>query len=220
MAVSGDLTAPGEAARLVQAAIDAFSRVDIVFANAGIYLAGPVAEGDPEAWSQLVDTNVTAVFRLVHAALGPMKAQHSGDVVVTSSISGHQAIQWEPVYSASKHAVQAFVHGVRRQVAGYGVRVASLAPGRVVNELWGINSEAEIEAEVAAGHGSSVGGRSRGARVHGHPAPARYRSRPRHVAALPGYMNAGQKTGRINPRYERKRTSCVQLSAMGRAIID
>jgi ribitol 2-dehydrogenase len=153
VAVSGDLTAPGEAARLVQAAIDAFSRVDIVFANAGIYLAGPVAEGDPEAWSQLVDTNVTAVFRLVHAALGPMKAQHSGDVVVTSSISGHQAIQWEPVYSASKHAVQAFVHGVRRQVAGYGVRVASLAPGRVVNELWGISSEAEIEAEVAAGTG-------------------------------------------------------------------
>jgi ribitol 2-dehydrogenase len=57
------------------------------------------------------------------------------------------------VYSASKHAVQAFVHGLRRQVAGYGVRVASLAPGRVVNELWGIRSEGEIEAEVAAGTG-------------------------------------------------------------------
>ncbi len=151
--VSGDLTAPGEAGRLVQAAIEAFSRVDILFANAGIDVAGPVAEGDPEAWSQLVDTNVTAVFRLVHAALGPMKAQQSGDVVVTSSISGHQAIHWEPVYSASKHAVQAFVHGLRRQVAGYGVRVASLAPGRVVNELWGICSEGEIEAEVAAGTG-------------------------------------------------------------------
>jgi ribitol 2-dehydrogenase len=153
IAVSGDLTAPGEATRLVEAAIGAFSRVDVLFANAGIYLAGPVAEGDPEAWSQLVDTNVTAVFRLVHAALGPMTAQGSGDVIVTSSISGHQAIPWEPVYSASKHAVQAFVHGVRRQVAQYGVRVASLAPGRVVNELWGIGSEAEIQREVAAGTG-------------------------------------------------------------------
>jgi ribitol 2-dehydrogenase len=152
-AVTGDLTAPGEAARLVQAAVEAFSRVDILFANAGVYLAGPVAEGDPEAWSQLLDTNVSAVFRLVHAALEPMIAQRSGDVIVTSSISGHQAIPWEPVYSASKHAVQAFVHGVRRQVAKYGVRVASLAPGRVVNELWGIASEAEIEAEVAAGTG-------------------------------------------------------------------
>lgn len=57
------------------------------------------------------------------------------------------------MYSASKHAVQAFVHGLRRQVAGYGVRVASLAPGRVVNELWGISSQAEVDAEVAAGTG-------------------------------------------------------------------
>jgi len=153
IAVSGDLTAPGEATRLVNAAIDAFAGVDVLFANAGTYLSGPVAEGDPEAWSRLVDTNVSAVFRLVHAALGPMKAQGSGDVVVTSSISGHQAIAWEPVYSASKHAVQAFVHGVRRQVAQYGVRVSSLAPGRVVNELWGISSEAEIQREVAAGTG-------------------------------------------------------------------
>lgn len=151
--VSGDLTAPGETAHLVQSAIDAFSRVDILFANAGTYLAGAVADGDPAAWSRLVDTNVTAVFGLVHAALGPMMAQGSGDVVVTSSISGHQAIPWEPVYSASKHAVQAFVHGLRRQVAEYGVRVASLAPGRVVNELWGISSGTEIEAEVAAGTG-------------------------------------------------------------------
>jgi ribitol 2-dehydrogenase len=152
-AVSGDLTAPGEAARLVETATERFSRVDILLANAGIYLAGPVTEGDPDAWSYLVDTNVTAVFRLVHAALAPMMDQRSGDIVVTSSISGHQAISWEPVYSASKHAVQAFVHGVRRQVAQYGVRVASLAPGRVVNELWGIHSAQEIEAEVASGMG-------------------------------------------------------------------
>jgi ribitol 2-dehydrogenase len=152
-AISGDLTAAGEASRLVSVAIERFSRVDVLCANAGIYLAGPVAQGDPEAWAQLVDTNVTSVFRLVHAVLEPMMAQRSGDVIVTSSISGHQAIPWEPVYSASKHAVQAFVHGVRRQVAEYGVRVASLAPGRVVNELWGVSSEAQIEAEVAAGTG-------------------------------------------------------------------
>ncbi len=151
--VAGDLTEPGEPGRLVEAALEAFAKIDILFANAGTYIAGPVAEGDPDAWAQLLDTNVTAVFRLVHAALRPMMAQGSGDVVVTSSISGHQAIHWEPVYSASKHAVQAFVHGVRRQVSQYGVRVASLAPGRVVNELWGIEKESEIEAEVAAGTG-------------------------------------------------------------------
>jgi ribitol 2-dehydrogenase len=81
-----------------------------------------------------------------------MIAQRSGDIVITSSVSGHQAIPWEPVYSASKHAVQAFVHGLRRQVCEYGVRVGSLAPGRVLNELWGIGAD-DIESEVAAGAG-------------------------------------------------------------------
>lgn len=150
VAVSGDLTEPEEAGRVVAAALESFSRVDILFANAGIYISGSVAEGEPAEWAHLVETNVTAVFRLVHAALGPMLAQGTGDVVVTSSISGYQAIHWEPVYSASKHAVQAFVHGLRRQVAGRGIRVSSLSPGRVANELWGIHDPAQIDAEVGA----------------------------------------------------------------------
>ncbi|MCB0129995.1 MAG: SDR family oxidoreductase, partial [Caldilineaceae bacterium] len=55
---------------------------------------------------------------------------------------------WEPVYSASKHAVQAFVHTVRRQVADAGVRVGSIAPGMVANELWGITTQDEIQRLV------------------------------------------------------------------------
>jgi ribitol 2-dehydrogenase len=82
-----------------------------------------------------------------------MIARGSGDVVVTSSISGHQAIPWEPVYSATKHAIQAFVHGVRRQVAPHKVRVGSLAPGMVLNELWGLTDQAEIEQRISAHSG-------------------------------------------------------------------
>jgi ribitol 2-dehydrogenase len=77
----------------------------------------------------------------------------SGDIVVTSSISGHQAIHWEPVYSATKHAVQSFVHGVRRQVAKHNVRIGSLAPGMVLNELWGLTEPEEIERRIAAHSG-------------------------------------------------------------------
>jgi ribitol 2-dehydrogenase len=72
---------------------------------------------------------------------------------VTSSISGHQAIHWEPVYSASKHAVQAFVHGLRRQLLQNGVRVGAVAPGMVLNELWGVEDPEEIERRAAAGEG-------------------------------------------------------------------
>jgi ribitol 2-dehydrogenase len=82
-----------------------------------------------------------------------MIERKSGDIIVTSSISGHQAIQWEPVYSASKHAVQSFVHGLRRQVAPHNVRVGAVAPGTVLNELWGYRTPAEIEAKVASHEG-------------------------------------------------------------------
>jgi ribitol 2-dehydrogenase len=81
------------------------------------------------------------------------EAGSGGDIVVTSSVSGHQPIYWEPVYSASKHAVQAFVHGVRRQLVGSGIRIGAVAPGVVLNDMWQVTSPAEIEAKVAAGDG-------------------------------------------------------------------
>jgi ribitol 2-dehydrogenase len=96
---------------------------------------------------------VNSVFRTVRAVLPGMIARRSGDIVVTSSISGHQAIHWEPVYSATKHAIQSFVHGVRRQVAPHNVRIGALAPGIVLNELWGLTDQDEIDRRVSAHQG-------------------------------------------------------------------
>jgi len=112
-----------------------------------------VVDGDPDEFDKIIAINVNSVVRMVHAALPEMIARRSGDVIVTSSISGHQAIHWEPVYSATKHAVQSFVHGVRRQVSRHNVRVGALAPGMVLNELWGIDDPAEIERRASAHEG-------------------------------------------------------------------
>ena len=150
-----DLTRPADVATMAKATTDRFGRIDILFANAGSYVAGKVAEGDPEEWDRIVDINVKSVFRAVRAVLPDMIARRSGDIVVTSSISGHQAIHWEPVYSATKHAVQAFVHGVRRQVAKHNVRIGSLAPGMVLNELWGLTDPEDIARRIAAHSGLS-----------------------------------------------------------------
>ena len=150
LVIPADLTQAAEVGAIVVEAERRFGHVDILFANAGSYISGDVAEGDPDAWDRMIGVNVNGVFRTVQAVLPGMIARRSGDVVVTSSISGHQAIHWEPVYSATKHAVQSFVHGVRRQVAPHNVRVGSLAPGMVLNELWGISEPAEIDRRVAA----------------------------------------------------------------------
>jgi len=152
LVIAADLTQAAEVGAMVVEAERRFGHIDILFANAGSYISGDVVEGDPDAWDRMIGVNVSGVFRTVHAVLPGMIARRSGDIVVTSSISGHQAIHWEPVYSATKHAVQSFVHGVRRQVAPHNVRVGSLAPGMVLNELWGITEPAEIDRRVAA-HG-------------------------------------------------------------------
>jgi ribitol 2-dehydrogenase len=153
LVLPADLTEPGAVSQVVDATIERFGRIDIVLPNAGLYIPGDVAEGDPDAWDELIAVNVNSVFRLARAVLPGMIAQGGGQIVVTSSVAGHQAIHWEPVYSASKHAIQAFVHGLRRQTMKHNIRIGSVAPGIVLNELWGYADPAAIDAKVAAREG-------------------------------------------------------------------
>src|SRR5215207_5700297 len=145
LVIPTDVSIPGDIINMVDKTVEKFGRVDVMFANAGIYIPGQVEEGDPDAWSNLLTVNIDGVFRCVHAVLPHMKAQQSGDILVTSSISGFIDIHWEPIYSASKHAIQGFVHTLRRQVLKDGIRVGAVAPGAVANELWGFSDPVEIE---------------------------------------------------------------------------
>ena len=103
LVVPADMTNPQHIAQLVQSTVERFGRLDILLANAGIYIAGDVVAGDPDDWDRLIQTNVSGVFRLVRAALPHLIESGSGDVLVTSSISGHQAIQWEPRRTSRQH---------------------------------------------------------------------------------------------------------------------
>ena len=152
--VAGDVAEPSTAGQAVERAIESFGHLDVLLANAGLYLPDRGWEVAPELVTEIVSTNVLGVMHGVHAALPTFIAQRTGDIVVTSSVSGHQVIPWEPIYSATKHAVQTFVHGTRQQLIGTGVRLGSVAPGIVLNELWGVNrDDLSIEEEVAAGRG-------------------------------------------------------------------
>jgi ribitol 2-dehydrogenase len=153
LTVAADLTKPAEVDRTVAEAIEKFGRIDILLPNAGLYIPGDVAEGNPDAWDELLSINVNSVFRLVRAVLPAMIERKGGHIIVTSSIAGHQALHWEPVYSASKHAIQSFVHGLRRQVAAHNIRVGEVAPGVVLNELWGYTDPKAIDAKVESREG-------------------------------------------------------------------
>ncbi len=149
LAVRADVTNAADVQRIVDETLARFGRIDVLFANAGIYIPGDFIDSDPEAYAHLLNVNVMGVMRCVHAVLPHMVAQGSGDILITSSISGFIDIQWEPVYSASKHAIQGFVHTLRRQVMASGIRVMALAPGMVANELWNIHDPVVIAEHVA-----------------------------------------------------------------------
>ena len=125
--------------------------LDIFHANAGAYIGGPVAEGDPDVWDRVLNLNINAAFRCVRAVLPHMIAQRSGDIIFTSSIAGVVPVIWEPIYTASKFAVQAFVHTTRRQVSQYGVGGGAVLPGRVVTALLDDWPKAKMEEALANG---------------------------------------------------------------------
>ncbi len=146
-----DLTDPASVAGMLPAILEKAGRLDIFHANAGAYVGGDVLEGDPDAWDRVLNLNVNAAFRSIHAVLPHMAAQKSGDVVVTSSIAGLVPVVWEPIYTASKHAVQAFVHTVRRQVSRHGIRVGAVAPGPVVTALLDDWPKAKMDEALESG---------------------------------------------------------------------
>jgi ribitol 2-dehydrogenase len=130
-----DLTDPSSVAGMMPQILDKAGKLDVFHANAGSYVGGDVVGGDPDAWDRMLNLNVNAVFRSVHAVLPHMVERKTGDIIVTSSIAGHVPVVVEPIYTASKHAVQAFVHTLRRQVFKHGIRVGEVAPGPVITAL-------------------------------------------------------------------------------------
>lgn len=126
-------------------------RLDIFHANAGAYVGGPVHEGDPDAWDRMLNLNINAAFRSVHAVLPHMIERKTGDILLTSSIAGVVPVVWEPIYTASKFAVQAFVHTIRRQLAPHGIRVGSVLPGPVVTALLDDWPKAKMAEALANG---------------------------------------------------------------------
>ena len=109
--------------------------IDILYCNAGTYIGGDLTETTPEAIDKMLNLNVNAVMKNVHAVVPHMSGRGTGDIIVTCSIAGHFPTYWEPVYSGSKWAITSFVQGMRRQMIPHGVRVAQVSPGPVVSAL-------------------------------------------------------------------------------------
>ena len=145
LVVRADMLQPADIENMVGRTQERFGAVDMLCANAGIFIQGDFADYDMEAVSDMLRINIEGVLRCAHAVIPSMREQSSGDILVTSSIAGHAELHRGPAYGATKHAIETIVNTLRRQLAGAGIRVMSLAPGKVANELWGYEDAAEIE---------------------------------------------------------------------------
>ena len=146
-----DLLDSSSVAGMLPQILEKAGQLDIFHANAGAYVGGEVLEGDPDAWDRMLNLNINAAFRSIHAVLPHMVERKTGDILVTSSVAGVVPVMWEPIYTASKFAVQAFVHTVRRQVSKHGIRVGAVLPGPVVTALLDDWPQAKMEEALANG---------------------------------------------------------------------
>jgi ribitol 2-dehydrogenase len=130
-----DLLDTASCAAMVPEILARTGRIDILYCNAGIYIGGDLVETDAETIDRMLNLNINAVIKNVHAVLPHMIAQGGGDILVTCSVAGHSMIKHEPVYSASKFAISCFTQTTRRQVFKHGIRVSQVSPGPVASAL-------------------------------------------------------------------------------------
>jgi NADP-dependent 3-hydroxy acid dehydrogenase YdfG len=127
LAVICDVTEWEEQRRMAQAALDAYGRIDVAFANAGFGGARGFLNDTPEHWREMVLTNVLGAALTLRATI-PALTESKGHVLLTSSVAGRRVIPGS-MYSCTKHAVTAMGEAARQDLHGTGIRVTTIEPG-------------------------------------------------------------------------------------------
>lgn len=130
-----DLLDPKSCATLLPQILEKTAQLDILHANAGIYVGGDLIDADTDDIDRMLNLNINVVMKNVRDVLPHMIERGSGDIIITSSLAAHFPTPWEPVYASSKWAINCFVQTVRRQVFKHGIRVGSVSPGPVITAL-------------------------------------------------------------------------------------
>jgi short-subunit dehydrogenase len=133
-AVRCDVTVDGDVERAAAAARDRFGRLDVVVANAGFGVAGPVARLTLADYRRQLETNVFGVLRTVYATLADLRKSR-GRLVVMGSVAGHLAAPGGSAYSMSKFAVRALAEALGHELAAEGVSVTLVSPGYVESDI-------------------------------------------------------------------------------------
>lgn len=132
IAVLADVTDPMDSTRMAAAAEDAWGRIDILAANAGIYPHIPLGEISPDDWDRVMSINVRGALFAIQACVPAMARRNYGRIVLTSSITG--SIVGQPGYAhygASKAAMLGLMRSAALEVAADGITINAILPGNI-----------------------------------------------------------------------------------------
>jgi NAD(P)-dependent dehydrogenase (short-subunit alcohol dehydrogenase family) len=138
-----DVADEGAAHAAVQAAVNAFGRLDVVVNNAGYGDVAPFEQLSSERFKALIDTNFYGVVYMTRAALPIMRKQKSGYILQISSVGGRLAVPGSAGYHAAKWAVGGFTESLAQEVAPFGVKVCALEPGGMRTN-WGTRANQDM----------------------------------------------------------------------------
>jgi SDR family mycofactocin-dependent oxidoreductase len=110
-------------------------RLDIVSANAGIFSTAPTAELTEEEWGQMIDVNLSGVWRTCKAAIPHLIANNGGSIIITSSGAGLKGFPNFAHYVSAKHGVVGLMRTLALELAPHSIRVNSLHPTNVNTDM-------------------------------------------------------------------------------------
>jgi NADP-dependent 3-hydroxy acid dehydrogenase YdfG len=134
LAIRCDVTEWSDQEAMAAAALDAFGRIDVAFANAGFGAGRSFLASTPEHWREMVLTNVLGAAFTVRATMDALKSSR-GHLLITGSVAGRRALPGS-LYSCTKWAVTAMGEAARLELDGTGVRVTLIEPGMVATPFF------------------------------------------------------------------------------------
>ena len=146
-----DVGVPADVERLVETAVAAYGRLDIIFNNVGIDIVGKVHETSEETWERCININLSGAFRGMKYAIPHMLRGGGGSIISTASIQGLVAFDGYAAYAAAKGAIVQLTRQVAFDYGRHNIRVNCICPGTVltpmvINQLDPAHMEAGIEA--------------------------------------------------------------------------
>ncbi|HXR54636.1 MAG TPA: 3-oxoacyl-ACP reductase FabG [Acidimicrobiales bacterium] len=135
LALRCDVTRPDQVEAAFAAVEERFGPVEVLVANAGITRDTLIARMSEEAWSEVIDTNLTGAYRVARRAVTKMLRLHRGRVIFISSVGAFVGLPGQANYAASKAGMVGMARALAREVASRSITVNVVAPGLVATDM-------------------------------------------------------------------------------------